>query len=149
MTGKELKNAPELAARFALGDAPELLLIDVPGTLERVITAARPPAASVRTVAARALRSVKQRYGAVVLWREDRVGSHSLLDATIKRVEPGGILWVVIANRKVIGPETPAARRLDAGDLARALEPASFVADGEVRVSAWHTAHRFRRSGQG
>lgn len=147
MTGSGLKNAPELASRLALARIADLLLIDVPDALEQVIMAERPPGASVRTVAARALRSVKQRYGGVVLWREDRVGSRSVLDATIKRLEPGGILWVVIANRKVVGPKTPAARRLDRGDLGRALEPAGFVAEGEVRVSAWHTALRFRRSG--
>jgi hypothetical protein len=151
LTGAELKNAPELAARLALADARELLLIDVPESLERLLAASRPPDALPRTVASRALRSVKQRFDAIVLWREDRAGSRSVFDSTVKRLEPDGVLWVVIASRKVIGPETPAARRLGAGDLARAFAPAGLGEDMKVRVSAWHVAHRFgrRKTGPG
>lgn len=149
MTGAELKNAPELARRLGLAGAPELLLIDVPDPLERLLAAERPAQAPPRSVAAHALRSVKARFGAVVLWREERAGSQAILQAAVKRLEENGVLWVVIANRKVIGPQTPARRRLDAGDLDRALNPEGFIEDGQVRVSAWHVAHRFRRSGGG
>lgn len=143
MTGGGLKNAAQIHSRLALSEAAGLLLIDVPEPLERLLAERRPPDAAPRIVEARGLRSVKERYPAIVLWRENRVGSESVLQAAVKRLEPGGVLWVVTAIRKVMGPETPAVHRLGVEGLRKVLEPAGLSHDREVRLSAWHVAHRF------
>ena len=143
MTGSGLRNPAELPGRLGLSDPPDLLLIDAPAALAGVLSAARPGDKAPVAVAERELRSVKARFAAVLLWRESRIGSRAALDDALRRLEPGGVLWVVVAARKVIGPETPAAHRLNREDLRKALEPAGLTPDREVRVSAWHVAYRF------
>ena len=147
MTGGGLRNPGELAARLALGDSAELLLVDVPEPLERLLAGSRGTDRGPRTVEARALRSVKERFDAIVLWRESRVGSRSVLELAARRLAPGGVLWVVVAMRKVTGPETPAAHRLEVSDLRKALAPEGLADDREVRVSAWHIGYRFTSAG--
>jgi hypothetical protein len=144
MTGSGLRNPAELAARLALADPGEVLLIDVPEALERLIDSSRPADRAATTVESRSLRSVKQKFAAVLLWRENRIGSQAVLDAAVRRLASEGVLWVVVAMRKVTGPDTPAAHRLDVKDLRKALAPAGLSEDREVRVSAWHVAYRFR-----
>lgn len=93
----------------------------------------------------RALRGVKDKFDAIVVWREDRVGSEALLEAAVKRLLPRGTIWAVTAMRKVIGPATPAAHRLERRDLEKAFSKAGLALDAEVRFSAWHVGYRFRR----
>jgi hypothetical protein len=67
----------------------------------------------------------------------------------VKRLEPNGRLWVVTAMRKVQGPKTPAAHRLEAGDLTKAFAKEGLAFDREARLSAWHVAYRFARRESG
>jgi len=55
------------------------------------------------------------------------------------------VLWVVVALRKVTGIRTPAIHRLDRDDVIKAFAREGLLPDREVRVSAWHAAHRFAR----
>ena len=96
----------------------------------------------------RAIRTVKDTYDAILLWREDRVGSQSLLEGVAKRAEPGGVVWTVVPLKKIMGLATPAAHRLGLPDLERAFSPDFWTRDREARVSAWHVAHRFVRNMQ-
>ena len=139
-----LKNASELAARLDLAAAGRLLLVDAPETLRRLIAGIRPPEAPARAAEGKAIRSVKETFDAILVWREDRAGSRSLLDHLVKLLEPSGSIWVVTAMRKVTGPKTPAARRLELSDLLSAFSKSALKLDGEVRVTAWHVAYRFR-----
>lgn len=145
MSPFSLKNPARLAERLAVSGAEDLLLVDVPEPLAELLSASGPTQGSVSRADGRSLRSVKQRFPAIVMWREDRVGSQAVLDGVVKRLADGGVLWVVIALKKVKGPSTPAAHRLELSDLERALGKAGLTADREVRVSAWHAAHRFLR----
>ncbi len=138
-----LKNPSELSARLKLGPPERLLLVDVPESLQRLLALSRPPECETRLVEGRAIQPVKQTFNAILLWREARVGSRSVLENLTKRLEPGGSLWVVTAMKKVKGPRTPAAHRLELGDLLKALSQEGFQHDREVRVSAWHVAYRF------
>ncbi len=47
--------------------------------------------------------------------------------------------------KKVQGPRTPAAHRLNLDDLIKAFAKDGLTCDREVRLSAWHTAYRFTR----
>jgi hypothetical protein len=143
MSPFSLKNPARLTERLAVSDAEDLLLVDVPEPLADLLSASARPEGSVSRADSRSLRSVKQRFPAIVLWREDRVGSQAVLDGVVKRLADGGVLWVVIALRKVTGPSTPAAHRLELSDLERAFGKEGLTPDREVRVSAWHVAHRF------
>jgi len=143
MSGTALKNPSELPARLDLAQARGLLLVDVPAPLGDLLRASRGEGEEPVLVEARSLASIKQAFDAVLLWREDRVGSRAVLEKAVKRLEPQGILWVVIAMKKVRGPRTPAAHRLELPDLAKGLDPHGLVNDREVRITAWHAAYRF------
>ena len=145
MDDVSLKNPGELGARLALGQGLRLLLVDAPASLEQLLSRARPPE-TLSAVCGSALRSVKERFDAILVWREDRVGSRSLFEALLKRLEPSGVLWVITAMKKVIGPATPAAHRLELSDLVKAFEREGLSYDRETRVSAWHVGYRFVRS---
>ena len=143
MSGATLKNPAELPARLELTRSGRLLLVDAPPALSDLLRSYRGEDTVTESVAEEDLSSVKETFDAVVLWRESRVGSRSALDSALRRLEPGGALWVVLAMRKVRGPETPAAHRLELADLVKGLEKHGMAADKEVRVTSWHAAHRF------
>src|SRR6266540_3036746 len=123
VTGIALKNPSALSARLELERAGRLLLVDASAAL--------------------ALSRIKETFDAILLWREDRVGSRAVLEGTVRRLEPGGVLWIVTALRKVIGPKTPAVHRLELSDLTKGLERHGLSNDREVRITSWHVAHRF------
>ena len=112
-------------------------------------------AVSWRSIAARtthpeivdgaALRTIKEKFDAALVWREDRSGSHALLDGVVSRLAPQAVLWVVTARKKVTGLRTPAARRLELADLVAAFSKAGLRNDREVGVTAWHVGYRFVR----
>ena len=143
-----LKNPAELGARLELSAHERLLLVDVPPSLALLAGEGRAERTETRAIEGKAIRSVKDKYDAVLLWREGRVGSESLLEAIAKRTEPGGTVWIVIPLRKMTGLSTPAAHRLTLPDLVRAFPPDAWTADREARVSAWHVAHRFLNRGK-
>jgi hypothetical protein len=126
-----------------LEGARSILLVDPPSGFAETLEEQRESALS--TVGGRALRSVKEKFDAIVAWRESRVGSRALLDLLARRLEPSGQLWVVTAMKKVRGPETPSIHRLELADLVKAFEPHGLRQDREARLSAWHVAYRFVR----
>jgi len=135
-----------LASRLALSEAESLLLVDAPPSVRELLDSERPPGRPVRAIAGEAVRSVKESFDAILAWREDRDGSRSLLDQLVKRLSPAGALWVVTAKKKVIGPKTPAARRIELTDLVTAFSKQGLIHDREAKVSAWNVAYRFRRT---
>ncbi len=141
-----LKNPGDLVARLDLASPERLLLVDVPEPLRSLLAdhrgADRPP----EIVDGGALRSIKARFDAALVWREDRSGSHALLDGVASRLAPQAVLWVVTARKKVTGLRTPAARRLELADLVAAFSKAGLRNDREVGVTAWHVGYRFLRS---
>ncbi len=145
MTGIALKNPSALPARLDIERAKRLLLVDAPAALADLLAQSRSMELETRVVESRALATVKEAFDSVLLWREDRVGSRSVLESVVRRLEPGGVLWVVTALRKVIGPRTPAVHRLELSDLTKGLERHELSNDREVRVTSWHTAYRFVR----
>jgi hypothetical protein len=138
-----LKNPAELPGRLELAGGERLLLVDAPESLVDLLSASRGPEAETVLAEERALSGVKGTFPVVLLWREDRVGSRAALEKTVKRLEPGGVLWVVIAMKKVRGPKTPAVHRLELDDLAKGLDRHGLAHDREVRMTSWHVAHRF------
>ena len=138
------RNASEIVGRLELSAASHALLVGAPAELEAM---AREHAVNgsgdLQTVAAGAIRSVKERFDFILLWQEDRVGSHAALEGALKRLAPGGRLWVATAMKKVQGPRVPAAHRLELRDLTKAFAKAGLSCDREARLSAWHTAYRF------
>jgi hypothetical protein len=142
-----LKNPADLVARLELVGPDRVLLVDVPGEAARLFAAARAPSETTRETSGDAIRSVKESFDAVLVWRESRAGSRSVFDAALRRLEAPGPIWVVTALKKVRGPETPAVHRLELSDLVKAFEKEGFTYDREVRVSAWHVAYRFVRKG--
>ena len=138
-----LRSPAELAARLELVAPDRLLLIDPPAELSAILVSARPDPKTTRETTGDAIRVVKEAFDAVLVWREDRGGSRSVFEGAVKRLEPGGALWVVTALKKVRGPSTPAVHRLELSDLVKAFEKEGFLRDREVRVSAWHVAYRF------
>ena len=139
-----LKNPAELASRLELARPQKLLLVDPPEALETLARSVR-EGAETDVGESRKIRAVKQTYDAILLWREDRVGSQAVFETLLKRLEPGGALWTVVALRKVQGVATPAAHRLDLSDLVKAFSPGGLKQDREVRVTPWHVAYRFVR----
>lgn len=140
------RNPAEILSRLELAAASSALLVGAPPEIEAMVAAVAKAAGDspdVRTVPAGAIRSVKDRFDFILLWQEDRVGSHAVLDAARKRLLPGGRLWVATARTKVQGPRTPAAHRLNLEDLTRAFAKDGLACDRQVRLSAWHTAYRF------
>ena len=144
-----LKNPADLVARLELIEPDRVLLIDPPPELARLVESARPASASTRLAAGDALRTVKESFDAILVWREDRGGSRSVFERALKRLDGGGAIWVVTALRKVRGPTTPAVHRLELSDLVKAFAKDGLAHDREVRVSAWNVAYRFRDTGQG
>ncbi|HEY7574531.1 MAG TPA: hypothetical protein VIB08_05170 [Thermoanaerobaculia bacterium] len=141
-----LKNPAELVSRIGVPPEQSFLLVDAPEELVSVLASSRPADDPPETVAADRLRAVKGDFDAVLVWREDRVGSQALLTSALRHVRRPGVLWVVTAMRKVQGPKTAAAHRLDRSDLEKAFSRSEFVLDREARFSAWHVGYRFRRS---
>ena len=141
-----LRGAAEIASRLELASADAILLVEPPAELEAVVAGTLTGEQTLRTAEARAIRSVKEKFALVLLWQESRIGSQAALAAAVKRVAPGGFLWVATALRKVSGPKTPAVHRLDLADLEKAFAKSGLVRDREVRLSAWHVAYRFASS---
>jgi hypothetical protein len=139
-----LKNPAEVSARLDFASGERLLLVDPPPAIEALARGAR-PGGETDVAEGRKIRAVKQSYDAIVLWREDRVGSQAVFDTLLKRLEPGGVLRAVVAMKKVQGVATPAAHRLELSDLVKAFSPAGLTLDGEARVTPWHVAYRFVR----
>jgi hypothetical protein len=133
----------EIAGRLELAAAKRILLIEAPRQLEAILLAAGAEGQEVRSIEARAIRSVKDTADLILIWQESRVGSRSVFEAAIKRLAPGGRLWVVTALKKVSGPRTPAVHRLEAEDLRKAFEKSGLTCDREARLSAWHVGYRF------
>lgn len=138
-----LRGAAEIASRLELAGAGTILLVEAPPELEAAIASCAGPNQDIRTQEARSLRSVKERYDLILLWQESRVGARSVLDVAVKRLAPGGRLWIATALRKVSGPRTPAIHRLELADLEKAFAKSGLVRDREARLSAWHVAYRF------
>jgi hypothetical protein len=137
----------EIADRLEIGSAHRLLLAEAPNAFAAIVSAALSPEQQLVLIEAREIRSVKDAFDWILLWQESRVGSHALLDKAVTRLAPGGRIWVVTALRKVQGPRTPAAHRLEAGDIATAFAKKGLEGDREARLSAWHVAYRFARTG--
>ncbi|HYX19458.1 MAG TPA: hypothetical protein VFA98_01275 [Thermoanaerobaculia bacterium] len=138
-----LRGAAEIASRLELAAADTILLVEPPAELEAVVTGALADGQALRSVEGRAIRTVKDRFALVLVWQESRIGSQAVLATALKRLAPGGFLWVASALRKVSGPKTPAVHRLDLADLEKAFGRSGLVRDREVRLSAWHVAYRF------
>ena len=138
-----LRGAAEIAGRLELAGAESVLLVEAPPELEAVIAGALAEGQSLRTVVGRAIRSVKDAFPLVLVWQESRIGSQAVLEAAVKRLAPGGRLWVATALRKVSGPKTPAVHRLGLADLEKAFGKSGLSRDREARLSAWHVAYRF------
>ena len=136
------RGSAEILGRLELSTASRALLVGAPPELEAMVAGGDLPAEAVAT---KALRTVNDRFDFILLWQEDRVGSQAVLDAARKRLLPGGRLWVATAMKKVQGPRTPSAHRLNRDDLTKAFAKDGLSCDREVRLSAWHTAYRFTR----
>ena len=142
-----LRGRAEIRDRLEIAKAENLLVVDTPPAVEEILSESLEPNQNLVSVEARALRSVKERFDWILLWQENRVGSRAVVDNALKKLEPRGRLWVVTALKKVQGPKTPAAHRLEPADLVKAFEKEGLASDREARVSAWHVAHRFTRNG--
>jgi hypothetical protein len=140
-----LRGRVEIVDRLEIAAAERLLLVEAPEQLVEILSGSAAPEQTVTRIGARAIRSVKDAFDWILLWQESRVGSRALFEAAVKRLEPNGRLWVVTAMRKVQGPKTPAAHRLEAGDLTKAFAKEGLAFDREARLSAWHMAYRFAR----
>ncbi len=140
-----LRGASEIAGRLELAGAESVLLVEAPAELEAVVAGALAEGQPLRTVEGRAIRSVKDTFGLVLVWQESRIGSRSVLEAAVRRLAPNGRLWVATALRKVSGPRTPAVHRLDLADLEKTFGKSGLARDREARLSAWHVAYRFGR----
>ena len=138
-----LRGRAEIVERLELSAASRVLLVDAPAELEEVLRADASPGLEIQSVEARSIRAVKDTFDLILLWHESRVGSRALFEAAVKRLVPGGRLWVVTAMRKVQGPRTPAIHRLERADLEKAFAKPGLKGDREARLSAWHVAYRF------
>ncbi|HYK43464.1 MAG TPA: hypothetical protein VE007_13840, partial [Thermoanaerobaculia bacterium] len=130
-----LKNPAELASRLELAAPLRLLLVDPPRPLENLARDVRGAPAETDVGESRKIRAVKGSYDAILLWREDRVGSQAVFETLLKRLEPAGVFWTVVALKKVQGVATPAAHRLELSDLVKAFSPSGLKQDREVRVT--------------
>ncbi len=138
-----MKNPAELPGRLGLDAPASLLLVDAPPALADLLASSRPQGSETVQSDARALPAVKRHFPAILLWREDRVGSRSALACAVRRLDADAVLWVVTARKKVVGPRTRAVHRLELADLIRELEPRGLAYDREVPISSWHVAYRF------
>jgi hypothetical protein len=136
------RNAGEIVGRLELPAASRALLIGVPTELEAMLRDLAPEV-EIEAIAAGAIRSVKDPFDFILLWQEDRVGSHAALEGARKRLASGGRLWVATAMKKVQGPRVAAAHRLELRDVTKAFAKTGLTCDREARLSAWHTAYRF------
>jgi hypothetical protein len=139
------RSPAEILGRLELPSATRALLVAAPPELDAIVAGDGAPSIPIQSAAAGAIRSVKESFDFILLWQEDRVGSRANLAAALKRLLPGGRLWVATAMKKVQGPRTPAVHRLGLEDLRKAFTKDGMVCDREVRLSAWHTAYRFVR----
>jgi hypothetical protein len=144
-----LRSPAEIVGRLELPAAAQILLIDAPEELEAIFAAAAGAEQSIQSATARRIRSVRDAYDFILLWQESRIGSRAALEGAVKRLAPGGRLWVVTAMKKVMGPRTPATHRLELEDLRKAFARDAMVCDREARLSAWHIAYRFVRKPPG
>jgi hypothetical protein len=142
-----LRGRAEIAGRLGLAAAERILLVEAPPEFETAVRDAIAPGQELRSTEERGLRAVKERYDLIVLWQESRVGSRAVLDVAVKRLAPGGRLWIATALRKVSGPRTPAIHRLEFADLKKAFEKSGLTPVGEARLSAWHVAYGFAAAG--
>ena len=143
MTGAALKNPSQLPGRLGLGGAASLLLVDAPAVLAELLSSSRPQGSDTVLSDSLGLPAVKRHFPAILLWREDRVGSQSVLGSVVRRLDAEAVLWIVTAKKKVVGPRTRAVHRLGLADLIRELEPRGLAYDREVAISSWHVAYRF------
>jgi hypothetical protein len=143
-----LRSPAELIPRLEVASAKRLLLVGCPAELAELLRGGAAEGAEVREVAGGAIRSVKESCDWILVFQESRVGSRAVLDGAVKRLEPGGRLWVATAMRKVQGPRVAAAHRLEAGDLDKAFAKTDLRREGEARISAWHVAYGFSRGGK-
>jgi len=141
-----LRGPAEIAERLGFSRAASALLVETPETLRDALASTASSDQTIVSVNSRSLRSVKDHFDLILLWQESRVGSRASLGAAVKRLAPGGRLWVATALKKVIGPRTPAVHRLEREDLEKALEKEGMVREGEARLSAWHVAYGFRKN---
>ena len=142
------RSQTEIVSRLEIAAATRLLLVDSPPELTELVRRGVAEGAEIREVEARAMRSVKESYDFILLFQESRVGSRAVLEGAIKRLEPGGRIWVVTAMRKVQGPKTPAVHRLDSGDLEKAFEKSILRRGREARISPWHIAYEYVGEGK-
>ena len=138
-----LKNPADLVGRLELAGPESVLLVDSPGELSTLVAGARSGGKTTRETSGDAIRSVKEKFDAVLVWREHRSGSRSIFERAVERLEPGGALWIVTAMKKVRGPLTPAVHRLELSDLVKAFQKEGLAHDREVRMTAWNVAYRF------
>jgi hypothetical protein len=138
-----LKNPAGLVARLELVDPERVLLVDAPLELASLVENARPEPKTTRQTSGDAIRAVKEKYEAILVWREDRGGSRSVFEGAVKRLEAGGAVWAVTALKKVRGSTTPAVHRLELSDLVKTFAKDGLAYDREVRVSAWNVAYGF------
>ena len=141
-----LRSPAEILSRLEVASAKRLLLVECPPELAALLRGGAAEGAEIREVAGSAIRSVKDSWDLVLVFQESRVGSRAAIDGAVKRLEPGGRIWVATAMRKVQGPRTPAAHRLEAADLEKAFEKTDLRRDREARISAWHVAYGFSRA---
>ena len=141
-----LRSPAEILSRLEVASAKRLLLVECPPELAALLHGGAAEGAEIREVAGSAIRSVKDSWDLVLVFQESRVGSRAAIDGAVKRLEPGGRIWVATAMRKVQGPRTPAAHRLEAADLEKAFEKTDLRRDREARISAWHVAYGFSRA---
>lgn len=143
-----LRSPAEISSRLQIPAARRILLVECPEELAGIVRGAAASEAEVSEVEGRYVRSAKDSYDLILIFQESRVGSRAVLDAAIKRLMSGGRLWVVTAMRKVQGPKTAAAHRLQVGDLEKAFEKTELRRDREARISAWHVAYGFSGGGE-
>jgi hypothetical protein len=139
------RSSAEILGKLELSSATSALFVGAPPELDAIVARALDLAVPIQSVAEGMARSVKDRFDFILLWQESRIGSRAALEEALKRLLPGGRIWVVTARRKVQGPRTPAAHRLELEDLVKAFAKGGMVCDREARVSAWHTAYGFVR----
>ena len=140
-----LRGRAEILDRLEITRARDLLLVDAPEAVGSLLAEGLAAEQSLTPVEARAIRSVKSSFDWILLWQESRIGSRAVFEAALRRLEPEGRLWVVTALKKVQGPRTSAAHRLEAADLRKAFTKAGLANDREARLSAWHVGYRFTR----
>lgn len=140
----QLRNPEHLASRLELEKAERLLVVDAPEALRDLVLRSRPGNRTTLTEGD-AIRSVKGTFDAILVWRESRVGSRSILDSAVRRLAPEGAIWVITAMKKVRGPVTPAIHRLEVADLEKGFFGRGLARDRDLRITPWHEGHRFTR----